>query len=129
MKWIFAAIIMAALVGPALAQERTGGGGSGPRRAPDAPNLGFPIRVSGEVIQVDSTRNAIQIRDTRRKRDVGFALDAKCKIKADEKQFGKKELKLDEIETGFLVDLTVRQADLVVIEMKVKKPKKEDEAK
>ena len=107
-----------------LAQERVGGGGSASRnRGPDVPALGLSLRVSGEVLRIDTERKAIQISAKDRKRPQGYGLDPKCKIKADKKEFEKSELKLEEIQIGYEVELTVRQADMLVIEMKVKKPK------
>ncbi len=109
-----------------MAQQGTGGGRLDPRRAPDAPRLAPPLRVSGEVVQIDTTRNAIQVRNKDNKRTMGFALDEKCKIKADKKEFGKKELELADLQEGYEVELTIRQADRKVIEIKVKKPKEEE---
>ena len=122
--------IIALCATAAMAQQGTGGGGSGPRRAPDVPRLTPPMRIKGELLQVDASRNAIQIRSEQSKgkegsRPMGFALDAKCKIKADKKEFGKKELELEELEAGYEVELTVRREDMLVIEMKVKKPKED----
>lgn len=74
-------------------------------------------------MKIDTNRRAIQINSGARKRAVGYALDPKCKIKADQKEFEKSELKLDEVQIGYEVELTIRQADMLVIEMKVKKPK------
>lgn len=127
MKKIPSSVLVIAMMAISIVcgQQGTGGGGSAPRRGPEVPRLGMPFRVSGEVLQVDVERNAIQVRDKQNKKPSGFALDPKCKIKADAKDFDKKELKLDEIEPGYDVELTVRPADLQVIEMKVKKPKKE----
>ncbi|HLG14827.1 MAG TPA: hypothetical protein VJH03_10050 [Blastocatellia bacterium] len=119
---LFVALALLATV--TLAQEGLGGGGSSSRnRGPDVPSLGLPLRVSGEVLQVDLERKAIQIRAKNRKQAVGYGLDPKCKIRADKKEFEKSELKLDEVQAGYEVELTVRRADLLVIEMKVKKPK------
>lgn len=125
MRSILGALVCGALfVTIAVAQESIGGGGSSSRnRGPDVPSLGLPVRVSGEVIRVDLERSAIQIRSKQRKQPVGFGIDPKCKIKADKKQFDKDVLKLEEIEAGFEVELTIRQADMRVIEMKVRKPK------
>jgi len=92
------------------------------RRA-EIPSLGLPLHLSGVVLQTDLDRYAIQIRTKEKQRVIGFALDPKCKIKGDKKQFGKKELTLEEVEAGYQVELTVRQVDRRVIEMKVKKPK------
>ncbi|PYP87085.1 MAG: hypothetical protein DMF61_10565 [Blastocatellia bacterium AA13] len=110
----------------AAAQESMGGGGSTRRNTgpTNVPSLGvIVITVSGSVLKVDAERKAIQVRDKRNDKEVGVLLDAKCKIKCDEKQFGKKELKLEEIEKGFLVEMLVRRDDMHVTEMKVKKPK------
>jgi hypothetical protein len=130
MKKILSSVLVIAVmaISTVCGQEGTGGGGSAPRRGPEVPRLGMPFRLSGEVLQVDVARNAIQIRNKQNKKPAGFALDPKCKIKADAKSFDKKELKLDEIEPGYEVELTVRQADSQVIEMKVKKPKKESDS-
>jgi hypothetical protein len=81
--------------------------------------------MSGIVLQTDVERKAIQIRtkQNQRERDMGLALDPKCKITADKKQFGKKDLTLDELQPGYEVKMIVRRADMLIIEMKVKKPK------
>lgn len=111
------------LVTFAVAQQSVGGGGGGRNnRGPDVPSLGLPIRVSGEVLQVDLERKAIQIRSKERKQPIGYAIDSKCKIKAAKKEFDKKELELEEVQPGYQVELTVRRVDLHVIEMKVRKP-------
>lgn len=124
MKTILEALACCVLLaGIAVAQQSVGGGGSGRNnRGPDVPSLGLPIRVSGEVLQVDLERKAIQIRSKERKQPVGYAIDAKCKIKAAKKEFDKKELELEEVQPGYRVELTVRRVDLHVIEMKVRKP-------
>lgn len=109
-----------------LAQQPTGGPDPtpAPRGGPDLPNLeALTVEVEAEVLQVDTERNAIQIQPKRNAKPMGLRLDSKCKIKADKKQFGKKDLSLAEVEAGYQVELTVRRADMQVIEMKVKKPK------
>lgn len=113
------------LAATAQAQETVGGGGTGtPRGGPELPTLPpLTADIMGEVLQIDTQRNAIQIRNKRTGRPMGLLLDAKCKIKADKKQFGKKELTLEELGAGYLVELTVRRADMHIIEMRVKKPK------
>jgi hypothetical protein len=114
----------------ALAQSSVGGGGSSSRnRGPEPPSLGGVTTISGEVLQIDTARHAIQIRSERNGKAMtaGFALDPKCKIKADKKDFDKKELELKELEAGYRVELTIRQTDRQVIEMKVKKPKEKED--
>lgn len=127
-RFTIAIAVFALSVTTILAQQGTGVGSSRPRTAPDAPRLAPPMRVSGEVLQIDTTRNAIQVsvKVRNNKRNMGFALDEKCKIKADKKQFGKKELELGELQPGYEVELTIRQTDRKVVEMKVKKPKEDE---
>jgi hypothetical protein len=117
---------IALLATSVLAQESLGGGRSSRNRGPEMPSLGGPpLYLSGEVTQIDTTRRAIQVRTKQNNKTavIGFALDPKCKIKADKKEFGKKELELAEIEAGYQVELTIRQVDRQIIEMKAKKPK------
>ena len=52
-----------------------------------------------------------------------LALAPDCKIKADEKQFGKKELSLEELEPGYRVELLLELKSNQITQMKVKKPK------
>jgi len=119
--------IVALFFSTALGQETTGGGRRSERnRGPDLPSLGsLTSDLSGVVLQTDTTRNAIQIRakQNQREREFGLLLDPKCKIKADKKEFGKKQLTLEEIQPGYEVKMLVRRADMRIIEMKVKKPK------
>ncbi len=127
MKSILAAAAAILMLGSAaMAQQAVGGGTSPARnRGAETPTLAPPVHMSGEVLQIDLERNAIQIRMKRNNRmvDAGFALDAQCRIKADKKQFGKGQLELGELKAGYLVEMTVRPSDMLVIEMKVKLPR------
>ncbi len=126
MRFFTALGLFILFVAHAGSQERQGGviNMRGDRGAP-VPALGMPLYESGIVVHTDLTRVAIQIK-TKRGQLKGFAIDPKCEIKADKKQFGKKKLLLSEVEPDYQVDLTVRQADMNVIEMKVKRPPKSE---
>ena len=112
------------------AQQPYGGaGGTSPtREGPDVPSLEpLTFDLTGDLLQVDTERNAIQIRIKRTEKLMGFLVDSKCKIKGDKKQFEKKDLALAELEAGYQLELKVRRADIHVIEMKVKKPKEKSQ--
>jgi hypothetical protein len=81
------------------------------------------IIVSGELIERDSVLKTIQIREKERGKEFGFTVSGDCKIRADKKEFGKKELKLDELEEGYRLELTISRYNKQVIEMRVRKPK------
>ncbi len=110
------------------AQEPMGGSRNTPptRSGPEVPALeSLTASVTGELLQIDLERRAVQIRTKPKGTLLGLAIDPKCDIKGDKKQFGKKELKLEELLPGYPVELVVRRADMHIIEMKVKKPKDE----
>lgn len=124
MKVFIAFLALASLAPSVLAQRPIGdastrsGGSGGP-----SPFLPAFAVVEGIVLKVDTNRNAIQVRRKQDGKEIGYALDQKCKIKADKKDFEKKDLKLEELETGFEVELKIRLKDQQIIEMKVKRSK------
>ncbi|HJQ71619.1 MAG TPA: hypothetical protein VKA70_21765 [Blastocatellia bacterium] len=78
---------------------------------------------AAEVLKAHPENRQIEIRRKSDKSEHMLALAPDCKIKADEKQFGKKELSLDEIEPGYKVELLVELKTNMITQMKVKKPK------
>ncbi len=80
-------------------------------------------QFSADVINVHPQENSIEIRHKSKKSEHTLALAGNCKIKADEKQFGKKELNLDEIEPGYRVEVVLDLKNNLITQMKVKKPK------
>lgn len=78
---------------------------------------------AAEVVEVYPETRQIEIRRKKNKAEHVLALAPDCKIKADEKQFGKKEISLDEIEPGYKVELLLELKSNEITQMKVKKPK------
>ena len=78
---------------------------------------------AAEVIKADPENRQIEIRRKSNKTEHMLAVAPDCKIKADEKQFGKKELTLEEIEPGYKVELLLELRSNEITQMKVKKPK------
>ena len=78
---------------------------------------------SAEVVNVNPENRQIEIRRKGDKSEHMLGIAPDCKIKADEKQFGKKELSLDEIEPGYRVELLLELRTNQVTQIKVKKPK------
>ncbi len=125
-KLIYVPLAISLILSSAAAQQPVGEAGGTPptRRGAELPTLEpLTADITGEVLQIDTERNAIQIRNKRTGKELGLLLDAKCKIRGDKKQFGKKELTLADLEAGHQVELTIRRADFHVLEMRVKKPK------
>jgi hypothetical protein len=81
------------------------------------------FQFSAEVLNVHPQENSIEIRRKSNKSEHTFALASDCKIKADQKQFGKKELSLDEIEPGYRVEVLLDLRSNQITQMRVKKPK------
>ena len=121
------ALAIGIMMAPAPAQQQPmGGTGETPatRSAPELPSLEpLTVDLTGELLQIDSERNAIQIQIKKNPKPMGLLVDPKCKIKGDKKQFTKKDLTLTDLEAGYQLELVVRRADRHVIEMKVKKQK------
>ena len=81
------------------------------------------FQFSAEVILVHADDRQIEIRRKSNKTEHTLAVAPNCKIKADEKQFGKKILSLEEVEPGYRVEVLIDLRSNVITEMKVKKPK------
>lgn len=124
MKVLFAFLTVVLLCPCVFAQGAAGnpatrnGGSGGP-----SPFASAFKTLEGVVIKTDTNRKAIQVRLNRGDKVEGFALDEKCKIKADKKEFDKKELKLEELQAGYVVEMKLRVKDGMITEIKVKKPK------
>jgi len=88
-----------------------------------SPNGMSTYFFSAEVVNVNPENRQIEIRRKSDKSDHMLGVAPDCKIKADEKQFGKKELSLDEIEPGYRVELLLELRTNQVTQIKVKKPK------
>ena len=78
---------------------------------------------SAEVIDVHPENKQIEIRRKSNKSEHTLTIAPNCKIKADEKQFGKKELGLDEIEPGYRVEVLLDLTNNMITQLRVKKPK------
>lgn len=78
---------------------------------------------SAEVINVHPENQQIEIRRKSNKTEHTLTVAPNCKIKADEKEFGKKELKLEEIEPGYRVEVLIELSNNLITQMRVKKPK------
>ena len=81
------------------------------------------LLFSAEVLKAHPENRQIEVRRKSDKSEHMLGLAPDCKIKADEKQFGKKELSIDEIEPGYRVELLVELKTNLITQMKVKKPK------
>lgn len=116
---------------PIDVRSRSTSGQPGPRSSAEleskntikSPNGLSTLFFSAEVVKAHPENRQIEIRRKSDKSEHVLDLAPDCKIKADEKQFGKKEISLDEIEPGHKVELLLELKNNLVTQMKVKKPK------
>ena len=116
---------------PIDARSRSTSGQPGPRPSAEAetnnkiksPNGLSTLFFAAEVIKAHADNRQIEIRRKSDKSEHTLDLAPDCKIKADEKEFGKKELSLDELEPGYRVELLLELRSNTITQMKVKKPK------
>lgn len=116
---IFAMVFLAVI----SAYASGGGGGAVSVPRPGAVDA-FAItkNVKATLTAIDPESRQISFRDDKR-RELTFSFDKKVKVKAEEpKSFnGRKELRLDDLESGLNVKITYRESDKVITEIKVLK--------